>query len=119
MREEKIVRHFIRHKKFSPRRNAGDFLIHTFWRLATATVNFPTLHLLVLGSNGAQICTLGLLLLPYTEHSQLSRIIRKQNKKIVLTTDILESRASLPYQNTVKIHSNHVCLLEMYFVCDN
>jgi len=29
-------------------------------QVATATVNFSDLHLLVLGSNGASICTLGL-----------------------------------------------------------
>jgi len=36
---------------------------------ATATVNFPALHLLVLGSNGAQISTLGLQWRKCTPHS--------------------------------------------------
>jgi len=39
--------------KIFPKVKRWGLFIHAFWRLATATVNFPALHLLVLGSNGA------------------------------------------------------------------
>ena len=52
---EKIVHSIIRRQKFSPRRIAGDFFVHVFWKLTIAMVNISALHQIVLGCNGALI----------------------------------------------------------------